>query len=103
MGDAGLTSPTSIPAPRRLWSDAEWDRLRRGAAQGGWVASVVGDRLVLSDSIAGKTIYGARFRRELAGWKIVSAEVESDPRIHQPGTAEEETQRLQSLLEALVG
>jgi hypothetical protein len=103
MGDVALVKPTPIPAPRRIWSDAEWDRLRRGPADANWLASVVGDRLLLSDAATANTIYGARLRRELAGWKIVSAEVESDPQIYQPGGAESETERLQSAIEHLLG
>jgi hypothetical protein len=63
---------------------------------------VLGDRVELSDVVTGKTIYGMHFRRELVGWKIVSAEVESDPRTHQPGRPEEESERLQLVLERLI-
>jgi hypothetical protein len=102
MGDAGLIAPTSIPAPRRMWSDGEWDQLRRGIVGADWVAAVVGDRLLLSQVATGKSIYGARFRRELAGWKIVSADVEGDPSAYQPGSAERESERLQSVIERLL-
>jgi hypothetical protein len=102
MGDAGLIAPTSIPPPRRMWSDRDWDQLRRGTAAGDWVASVVGDRLFLSQAASGKSIYAARLRRELAGWKIVSAEVESDPHTYGPGNAENESARLQTLIERLL-
>ncbi|MGH9279453.1 MAG: hypothetical protein ACRD12_15285 [Acidimicrobiales bacterium] len=103
MGDAGLTAPTSIPAPRRLWSDAEWERLRKGASSGDWSASVAGDRLSLAEAGTDEVLYEARFRRELAGWKIISAEVESDPGSYVPGSEEKESERLQSILERLVG
>jgi thiazole synthase ThiGH ThiG subunit len=76
--------------------------LRRGASAGQWVAVVVGDRVELSNATTGKAIYGMRFRRELTGWKIVSAEVEADPRTHQPDRPEQESDRLQLLLERLV-
>ncbi len=103
MGDAGgLVQPTPIPAPRRLWSDAEWDRLRRGASGGGWTASLVGDQLNLSQSPPGRNIYRGRFRRELAGWKITSAEVEGDPVTYRPGSPQQESERFQSLIEQLL-
>jgi hypothetical protein len=99
----GPIRPTPISPPRRLWSDAEWDRLRRGAAGDGWTASLVGDHLTVAQDTTGKVVYAARFRRELAGWKVVAAEVESDPATHHPGRPEEESARLQSILERLVG
>ena len=98
-----LTNPTSIPAPRRMWSDAEWERLRKATAGEDWVATVVGDQLVLAEADTGESIYAARFRRELAGWKIISAEVESDPQTYEPGSAENESERLQSIIERLLG
>ena len=96
-----LIAPTTIRPPRRTWSDAEWDRLRGGPARDDWVALLVGDRLLLSRS--GTNIYGARFRRELAGWNIVSAVVESDPKTNRPETPERESERLQFLIERLLG
>jgi hypothetical protein len=90
MADAALVAPISIPPPRRMWSDAEWDTLRRG------------DRLVLSRGATGKNIYAVRFRRDLAGWRIISAEVESDPATYSPGDAQNESERLQSLIERLL-
>ncbi len=103
MAAAGLSRPVSIPAPRRTWSDNEWDRLRRGASGGGWAASVLGDRLSIADTTVGNPIYSARLRRELSGWKIVSAEVESDPLTYRPGNAEQESARLQGVIEHLLG
>ena len=95
-----LIAPVTIRPPRRTWSDAEWDRLRGGPARDDWVALLVGDRLLLSRS--GTNIYGARFRRELAGWKIVSAEVESDPAFYLPASAERESEQLQSVIEGIL-
>ncbi len=102
MGDEGFRTASSVPAPRRLWSDAEWDRLRKGPGSTEWDASVAGDRLVLSDGETGRNIYAARFRRELAGWKIISAEVESDPDVYVPSSADRESERLQSVIEGLL-
>ncbi|MDQ4096963.1 MAG: hypothetical protein M3144_03715 [Actinomycetota bacterium] len=98
---AGLIAPTTIPPPRRTWSDAEWERLRKGPVRDDWVGVLVGDRLELSRS--GRAIYGARFRRELTGWKIVAAEVEGDPTRNRPERPERESERLQFLIERLLG
>ena len=98
----GPIAPTPIPPPRRTWTDAEWGTLRRGEPAGGWVPAVLGDRVELTSTATGKTIYAMRFRRELTGWKIMSAEVESDPQTHQPDRPEKESDQLQFILERLV-
>lgn len=101
MADEGLISPSSIPPPRRTWTDAEWERLRRGQAGGGWAPSVLGARVVFSRD-PGQPIYSALFNRQLTGWKVVSAEVESQPGVYQPGSPEQESGRLQSVIEGIV-
>ncbi|MCA1691204.1 MAG: hypothetical protein ABR540_07295 [Acidimicrobiales bacterium] len=99
-------SPTNVPNPRRTWSDAEWDRIRRGhvpqSPDDPWFAFVEGDRLSIHRRDTGAGIYSVRFRRELSGWRIVSAEVESDPQIHLSGNAAEESRALQTLIESLL-
>ena len=103
MGDGGdLVQPTSIPAPRRIWSDAEWDKIRRSAPTGDWEAEVVGDLLYLSQRSTGRTVFRARFRRELIGWKTVLAEVEGDPESYDSGSPQQESQRLELLIERFV-
>lgn len=101
MADEGLISPSSIPPPRRTWTDAEWERLRRGQASGGWVPSALGARVVFSPA-GGKPVYAALFNRQLTGWKVVSAEVETEPGVHQPGSPEQESGRLQAVIEGIV-
>lgn len=102
MGDAGLNQPVSIPAPRRTWTDDEWHRLRGGRYDGEWDASVVGDRLLLAEGESGQCIYAARFRRELSGWRVMAAEVESDPSVYEPGDPAKESEALQAAIERLV-
>lgn len=98
-------SPVTVPNPRRTWTDAEWERIRRGHvpqhADDPWFAFVEGDRLSIHRSTTGAGIYSVRFRRELSGWRIVSAEVESDPQVHLPGNDDEESRALQTLIESL--
>ena len=105
MSDAGtdLIQPSPISAPRRVWSDSEWDAIRRGTSAGDWKASVVGDRVTLGQRSTGRSVYRARFRRELIGWKIVSAEVESHPQSYSAGPPEQESQRLALIIERFVG
>ena len=64
---------------------------------------MLGDRLSVTDSSSGRGIYSARFRRELSGWRIVSAEVENDPANYRPGLPEQESARLQGVIELLLG
>ena len=105
MSDSGteLVQPNPISPPRRVWSDAEWDALRRGTAAGDWQATVVGDLLTLAQRSTGTSVYRARFRRELIGWKIVSAEVESHPQSYSAGPPDQESQRLALIIERFVG
>lgn len=105
MSDAGtdLIQPSPISVPRRVWSDAEWDAIRKSTAADDWEASVVGDLLTLGQRSTGRSVFRARFRRELIGWKIVSAEVESHPQSYSAGTPEQESQRLALIIERLVG
>ena len=98
-----LVQPIPISAPRRVWSDAEWDAIRRSTTAGDWQAAVLGDLLTLSQRSTGTSVYLARFRRELVGWKIYSAEVESDPRRYSPGPPEQESQRMALIIERFVG
>ncbi|MDQ3980974.1 MAG: hypothetical protein M3314_15745 [Actinomycetota bacterium] len=103
MPDSELIQPTPITAPRRVWTDAEWDAIRRSPAAGDWEASLVGDTLTLAQRATGTSVYRARFRRELVGWKIVSAEVESHPQRYRAGPLEQESQRLALIIERFVG
>jgi hypothetical protein len=102
MPDSELIQPTPITAPRRVWTDAEWDAIRRRPAAGDWEASLVGDLLTLALRSTGRSIYRARFRRELIGWKIVSAEVEGHPQSYSAGPPEQESQRLALIIERFV-
>lgn len=102
MPDSDLIQPNPITAPRRVWSDAEWDAIRRATTAGDWEASVVGDLLTLGQRSTGRTVYRARFRRELVGWKIVSAEVESHPQSYRAGPPDQESQRLALIIERFV-
>jgi hypothetical protein len=105
MSDAGanLVQPTPIPAPKRVYSDAEWDTIRRATAAGDWQASILGDLLTLAQRGTGRAVYRARFRRQLIGWKIISAEVETDPRHYRPGPPQQESERLALVVERFVG
>lgn len=94
-----LVQPTPIPAPRRVWSDAEWDKIRRSSASGDWEATLLGDLLTVAQRSTGRTVYRVRFRRELAGWKIVTAEVEGDAGSYSAGPPDQESQRLVLLVE----
>lgn len=99
---AGLNEPMTIPAPRRTFTDDEWHRLRGGSGGGDWDAEVVGDRLLLAEADTGMCIYSARFRRELSGWRIMAAEVESDPSVYEPDAPAKESEQLLAIVEGLV-
>ena len=101
-----LSQPVTIPSPRRTWTDAEWDKIRRAVVashmQDQWMASAGGDRVTLHHASTGAAIYSARFRRELSGWRVSSAEVEGDADKYKRGTDEQESRALQIYLETLL-
>lgn len=82
-------SPISAPQalvelPRRVWSDEEWERTRRGLMSGSmdekWDVFAEGDVLFIHRSWTGYGIFEATFApAEGGGWRIAGAVVERDP------------------------
>ncbi|WP_367819474.1 hypothetical protein [Streptomyces sp. LMG1-1-1.1] len=76
--------------PRRIWSGAEWERIRSAGSRGGggskWAADCRDDTLSLHRSGTGYGIYEAVFRpTEAVGWRISRAVVEGHaPRYASP-------------------
>ncbi|MEV8593538.1 hypothetical protein [Streptomyces sp. NPDC052012] len=72
-----------VQLPDRVWSDEEWDRIRRGYRARGmdekWNVFVEGDVLLMHRSWTGRGIYEVSFVPVAGrGWRIASAVVEAD-------------------------
>jgi hypothetical protein len=76
-----MERPRSLPAPDRLWSDSEWERIRFGlyaqTMEDKWNALVEGNRLFLHRSWTGRCIYEAEFTPCEGGWRITEAWLDS--------------------------
>ena len=98
--------PRPIPCPYRLWTEAEWARIRDGFVpqemEEKWFAFVDGNRLFLHRSWTGYGIYEATFAKGEGGWRIVSAVVESSPDVYERGDDERESRTLEQLITGLL-
>jgi hypothetical protein len=79
-----ITELREIPAPSRVWTDADWQEIRRGHAardmDDKWNAFVDGDRLFLHRSWTGVGDFEAEFAKSAAGWRIAHAFVNAEAR-----------------------
>jgi len=93
--------------PDRVWTDAEWQRVRLGhrsrAVVDKWDVFVEGNRLYAQRSWAGRGIYEAEFGpADGGGWRIVEALVESDPDAHRRTTEARDCAMLQIIVSSVV-
>ncbi|MFM9370566.1 hypothetical protein [Streptomyces sp. Da 82-17] len=75
--------------PERVWTEAEWDRIRRGCRAGSmderWNAFAEGDILYVHRSWTGHCVYEATFTPvPEGGLRITAARVEQDPERCRP-------------------
>ncbi|WCD83956.1 hypothetical protein KPP03845_100275 [Streptomyces xanthophaeus] len=79
-----ITAPKPVPLlPDRVWTDEDWDRIRRGYAAGDmdqkWNVFAEGDVVFMHRSWTGLGVYAASFAPVAdGGRRISSAVVESD-------------------------
>ncbi|MFF8814771.1 hypothetical protein [Streptomyces pactum] len=80
--------PVSVPRPmprlpRRIWSDQDWERIRRGYEardmEERWDVFTEGRVVFVHRSWTGYGIYAATFAPVDGGWRIADAVVERDP------------------------
>lgn len=93
--------------PDRVWTDEEWQRIRRGHLAGGaadkWSVFVEGDRLFAHRGWSGRGVYEAGFAPAPGGgWRITDAVVESDPELHPFSTVVRDVTMLQIIVSGVV-
>lgn len=70
--------------PRRVWSDEDWERIRRGYSARGmdekWHVFTEAETVFVHRSWTGRGIFAATFAPvDGGGWRVAHAEVERDP------------------------
>lgn len=97
-----VAEPEDLPAPDRVWSDADWALIQRGHKSADmddkWNAYVEGQRLYLHRSWTGLGVYEAEFGPVPGGWRIIAAVVTGDRDSYRRQDDEYES----ALLEALI-
>jgi hypothetical protein len=85
-----LSKPHAIPLPKRIWSELQMGRIRRGyeaqVMEEKWHAFMEGDQLFIARSWTGILCYIATFAPGPKGWRIEGAEAESDLDRYYPGS-----------------
>lgn len=103
-----LVTPRVMPAlPPRIWSDAEWQRVRagcsRGRSGGKWTARCRGDVLRLYRSETGYGIYEATFVSTAdGGRRIARAVVEGHAQRYRSPSAEYDALVLELVVSAVL-
>jgi len=72
-----IADPRELPAPQRLWTDSEWERIKLGLQEKDmddkWVALVEGDQLSIHRAGGGQCVYDAVFTPCEGGYRITTA------------------------------
>ncbi|SEP41194.1 hypothetical protein [Amycolatopsis saalfeldensis] len=103
-----ITTPRPMPQlPDRVWTDEDWDRIRRGYRSRDmdekWNVFCEGDVLFMHRSWTGHGIYEASFARvPEGGRKIASAVVESDGKRYRSKGDEHDRLMLELVISAIV-
>lgn len=75
-----IADPCELPAPQRLWTGSEWERIKLGLQEKDmddkWVALVEGDKLSIYRAGAGQCVYDAVFTPCEGGYRITTARTE---------------------------
>lgn len=100
------SEPVPIPAPDRIWSDDEMDRIRLGllaeSMDDKWFAYMEDNQLYLHRSWTGHGIYEATFTKTDGGHRISSAYVTDDYERYRRSSVETESARLERLISSLL-
>jgi len=102
-----LTHPRHLPAPARLWTDAEWDVIRRGhrsqSENDRWNAVVEQGRLFLYRRGSGVGIYEAQFTPVGDdSWVITELVMNGDEDVHRLDSARVHALHLEALVDSLL-
>lgn len=97
-----LTIPQPIPAPSRVWTEAEMASIRRGYVphmmEEKWFIFMEGNRLFAHRSWTGLGVYEATFAATEGGYVIESAVVTGDENARQRDSEEVESRTLERLI-----
>jgi len=97
-----LKKPSPMPPPKRIWSDAQMDRIRRGynaqVMEEKWHGFMEGDRLFICRSWTGILNQESEFTQVPKGWIITKSVVESDLDIWPRGSDAFEAAQLESII-----
>jgi hypothetical protein len=102
-----LTHPRHLPAPARLWTDAEWDLIRRGhrsrSDHDRWNAVVEHGRLFLYRRGSGVGIYEAQFTPVGDdAWVITELVMNGDESVHRLDSPEVHALHAEALVDSLL-
>jgi hypothetical protein len=101
-----LTHPRHLPAPARLWSDREWQLIRRGHRSASehdrWNAVVEAGRLHFHRRGTGAGIYEAQFTPVGDQWAITELVMCGDPEVHQVDSPQVHALHVEALIDSLL-
>ncbi|MEU9109121.1 hypothetical protein AB0D54_33305 [Streptomyces xanthophaeus] len=103
-----MSAPKPVPLlPDRVWTDEDWDRIRRGYAARDmdekWNVFVEGDVVFMHRSWTGLGVYAASFAPEAGGGRrISSAVVEADGERYRSMGAEYDRLMIELVISAIV-
>ena len=101
-----LTHPRHLPVPARLWTDAEWDLIRRGhrsrSEHDRWNVVVEHGRLYLYRRGSGVGIYEARFTPVGDAWAITELVMNGDEEVHRLDSVEVHALHAEALVDSLL-
>ncbi|TMR25645.1 hypothetical protein ETD86_00520 [Nonomuraea turkmeniaca] len=101
-----LREPRALPPPDRVWSEREWQIIRRGHVPADmddkWVAFVEHDRLYLHRSWTGDQLFQADFQPCDQGWQVIRAAAESRGRWRKRKYARSDRLLLELLIDTVL-
>jgi ADP-ribosylglycohydrolase len=109
LGSPGwpIARPMPIPPPARVWTAAEWQRIRSGwrphDMDDRWQAHLDGEVVHIQRSWTGFGVYAARFAEHDTGWSITEALTESDPDRYRLADPAAESAQLERVVDLIAG
>ncbi len=101
-----LTHPRHLPAPARLWTDAEWELIRRGhrsrSENDRWNAVAERDRLHFHRRGSGAGIYEASFTPVGDAWRITELVMNGDETVHRIDSPQVHALHFEALVDSLL-
>lgn len=103
-----ISTPQPMPQlPERIWSDEDWERIRRGYAARDmdekWNVFAEGEVVFLHRSWTGRGVFEATFAPvDEGGWRIARAVVERDPKRYRNSDDAYDCLMLELVISAIV-